>query len=355
MLLFQMSRIVLVVMFATIYAYSTDCPNLVNLARGLGVQSVNPTLWTELQGDCCSATGVVCFNQLVISISWSNMGLRGTINGTAIPSGLTFIDLYRNKLSGRLPLSFPAGLTDLYVHYNNLNGSIPVLPNPLNYLYLHFNLLSGVIPTIPNGLKELFVEGNALYGDLPIFPNTLQYFYLGFPGQPGNHFSGTLRLNRPIHLYINDNWITDIIIQDGSQINPSFCDLSNNPLLGNPNIAGLTMCTKIGLYSASLLPVTRSTIPLETTITASASTSTADTASIDQVSMTTTISAATIVHFEQHEVVFVINFRVLFRVLIDGMIFAVVLSRTPFVRELKKLFNKQIDKEKSNTGFSIGM
>ena len=47
------------------------------------------------------------------------------------------------------------------------------------------------------------------------------------------------------------------------------CDLSNNPLLGNPNIAGLTMCTKNGLYSAALLPITRSTTKLAKTTSVS--------------------------------------------------------------------------------------
>ena len=47
------------------------------------------------------------------------------------------------------------------------------------------------------------------------------------------------------------------MIQDSSVLGT--CDLSNNPLLGNPNIDEL-MCTKNGLYSAGLLPVTRSTV-----------------------------------------------------------------------------------------------
>ena len=40
--------------------------------------------------------------------------------------------------------------------------------------------------------------------------------------------------------------------------------MSNNPLLGNANIAGLTRCAKIGLYSASLLPKTLRTIEATT-------------------------------------------------------------------------------------------
>ena len=82
----------------------------------------------------------------------------------------------------------------------------------------------------------------------------MKYLDLG----PGNHFSGSLRLDNPIDFFVIDNWITDIIVQNTSSL--TVCNLSNNPLLGNPNINALTMCTKTGLYSAGFLPNTITTI-----------------------------------------------------------------------------------------------
>ena len=86
-------------------------------------------------------------------------------------------------------------------------------------------------------------------------PQTLKYIWLGYPGLPGNHFSGSIQLNTPFTLYINDNWISDLKISNLNFLD--YCDLSNNPLLGNSNLAVLTSrCTMNGLYAASLLPKT---------------------------------------------------------------------------------------------------
>ena len=203
---------ILFALLSVICAVSIDCPNIKILAYGLGMQKARPAIWTALQGDCCNSagtTGVTCSGQRVTRISWNAKGLNGTINGTAIPLSLTYLDLILNTITGTIPNNLPSGLTDLY---------------------LYANLMSG---------------------DLPSFPSALQYLALGLAGYPGNHFTGALRLNQPFQLYINNNWITDVLIQDSSQIDPSYCDLSNNPLLGNPGIAGL-QCTKIGLYSANL-------------------------------------------------------------------------------------------------------
>ena len=185
---------------------------MLNFARGLGIQSTQPNIWNQLEIDCCSTTGVTCNNELVVTIIWYSMGLNGTINGTAIPSGVFVLDLELNPL---------------------LSGSIPAI--------------------LPNGLTDLYLRGNNMSGDLPIFPSSLQKLELGYPGYPGNHFTGSLTLNRPLQVYINDNWITDIVILDSSAL--TICDLSNSPLLGNSNINGLTMCTKNGLYSPSAIKI----------------------------------------------------------------------------------------------------
>ena len=282
-----MNSVALLLMSSTIYAVSSDCPNMVELARGFGMQTTRPAIWTALQGDCCIASGVTCdVSQRVTQISWFNIGLNGTINGTAIPSSVTLLHLYNNAA---------------------ITGSIP--------------------SSLPSGLVELSVRGNQMSGDLPSFPSTLQYLALGYPGSPQNHFTGSLRLNRPFELYINFNWITDVVVQDSSGL--SICNLSNNPLLGNPNIVGLTMCTQNGLYSASLLPNTKLTTALAKTTTTTFGT----------FSYGTTSSMGT-VKFEQKLSGFDVNLGMV-RVLISGMILSAVFMKTPYKREFKRMMNKE--------------
>ena len=132
-----------------------------------------------------------------------------------------------------------------------LNGIIPIsLPSSLVDFEIGSNLLTGPIPSVlPTGLKTFMLRGNFHSGDLPIFPSTVARLYLGFPGYSGNQFTGTLRLNQPILLFINSNLISDIVIQDSSQVSLSVCDLSDNPLLGGLNIASLAMCVRSSLYT----------------------------------------------------------------------------------------------------------
>ena len=227
---------------------STDCANVIQFALGLKMDVVNPTLLNQLKLDCCTPIVipaetklyVTCdSNNRVTEIRWYEMNLNGTINGTAIPIALTYISLASNLLTGSIPNS---------------------LPSSLKYLFLSDNLLTGSIPSnLPPGLTHLYVRGNFMTGDLPIFPNSLQYLRLGFPGMRFNHFTGILRLNAPLELYINDNWISGIVIYDYSRLTSANCDLSNNPLFGNPHISNLTFCIQLSLYNASSLPITVST------------------------------------------------------------------------------------------------
>ena len=259
-----------------IHAASIDCQNVINLAKGLGVQSNQPVIWSALQTDCCTATGVTCVSQRVKQIVWTADGLDGVINGTALPSSLTNLILFDNQISGSVELSYPSGLLELRLDTNQLSGAIPsVLPSGLKHLSLSKNKFNGTIPSVfpsglatlsvwnnqltgtiplifPIGLTSLSLDGNQLTGtipanlppglwffhvhdnlltgDLPIFSSAITNIYLGYPGQPGNQFTGTLSLSKPARIYMNDNLVTDIIIQDSSAL--TICDLSNNPLLG---------------------------------------------------------------------------------------------------------------------------
>ena len=245
----------------TAYAVFVDCPNMIQFADNLGIQSMQPSIWEELHVDCCATTGISCDgNERVTWIIWTSRGLNGTINGTAIPSSVTHLFLERNSLTGPIPSNLPIGLFHLILH------------------------------------------GNLMSGDLPSFQSSIKYLQLGYPGYPGNFFTGTLTLDQPFQLWINDNWIADLEIQDSSQINLSKCELSNNPLLGNPNIAGLTICTTDGLYSALMLPNTKSRTILATITTAdvvwtttkfSKFTTTTSEETTTQIKMTATTASAT--------------------------------------------------------------
>ena len=282
-------------MFYNAYSISIDCPKMINLALGLKLDAQTPSIWAALQSDCCtSVTGITCSSQRVTRINWSSLSLNGYINFTAIPSGLISLNLYgngltgnisatlpnglqnfnvgNNRLTGVIPSTLPNGLINLHLHLNQINGTIPLLPTNLidvnigsnqltgpipttlpvglTYLHLDKNQLTGSIPQpLPVGLNDFSVGGNLLFGVVPSFPSTLEYLNLGLFGFPGNLISGSIFLDKPVLLYINDNLITDVVIKNMTQLTQ--CDLSNNPLLGNRNIINFTMCIQNGLYSNS--------------------------------------------------------------------------------------------------------
>ena len=312
-----MISIALLLLPSTIYAVSSDCPNVIQLAYDLGMQAAQPAIWSALQGDCCNSTRTEVYcdgSQHVTQIQWDRIGLNGVINGTAIPSRVTRLELFGNAITGSIPNALPSGLLRLWLYNNAITGSIPYV--------------------LPTGLTNFYLHGNQMSGDLPSFPDSLQILALGWPGYPGNHFTGSLRLNRPIGLYINDNWITEVVVQDSSELATSgySCHLSNNPILGNPNIAGLTMCTQKGLYSAALLPVTQSTV-ITTTMKVMHLTSCGITAN----ETTTTNTAVGTVQIVQILSAFAVNLGMMLRCIVGTMILSVVFVKTPFKREFKKM------------------
>ena len=105
----------------------------------------------------------------------------------------------------------------------------------------------------------MHLNGFSCTGTVGLFPSTLKILYLGWLKDPVgtyNKLSGSLVLNTQslTQLGINYNLFTDLIISNTSAL--TSCDISYNPLLGNPHIANLTMCTQTGLYYPSLLPKT---------------------------------------------------------------------------------------------------
>ena len=208
---------------------STDCLNINILASGLRLGFKQPGVLAQIQTDCCSASGVQCDgNERVTYINWNNWGMDGYINGSSLPSELTYINLSYNQLTGTIPTSLPPHLANVFLHVNKLTGGIPA--------------------SLPNSLSSLKLYGNRLGGDLPEFSKTMSTIDLGTSQYDTNRFTGTLNLYMPYEVLIYGNWISDVYIQSTSLL-VARCDLSNNPLLGNPRLVNLTMCTKTGLYT----------------------------------------------------------------------------------------------------------
>ena len=328
-----------------LFSVSNDCPGVITFANKLNLNVKKPSVWTQLQSDCCSTSGVNCNGTLrVISISWQRYSLDGVVDTTTLPSSLQTLDLPGNNLRGSIPLTWPEKLTYLDLSQNSFTGSllsnwssnlitvylgnnqfsgnvtsnwpqsIQILaldsnsftgiipkdwpssllhielqvnsftgtiavnwPSGLQYMDLSQNSFTGNVPlswplgltvlclgknlfmggissmVLPSFLQKLGIDSNILGGHLPSFPGNIEEVYLSH-----NQFIGQLSLNRPIFFSIDYNWVTNVIISDTSRL--SYCDLSNAPLLGNPNIASLTVCTKNNLYSPSLLPNTQTTL-----------------------------------------------------------------------------------------------
>ena len=194
---------------------SIDCSDVLNLAKGLNLNNKQQTLFESLSINCCSG-GVRCDdNNRVYAIDWSWKSLNGKINGTALPPTLLELRLYGNQITGELPNIWPPNLEILDID-----------------------------------------DGNSFIGDVPQFPDSLTVLWLTAAGLTGNRLTGTIRLKKPTILYVFDTWITDIIILDTTAL--SICVITNNPMLGNPNVNSLnSKCTISDLYNASSLPVTR--------------------------------------------------------------------------------------------------
>ena len=288
---------------------SIDCSNLVNLAIGLGMNSVNPSIVTQLRGNCCSATGITCLSTRASKINWSIYSLTGFINWTAVPSEViefnvqqnmltgsvdmsktkiktftcgwgcqlsgnlvlstsaVFIDLSANSLSGLV--AFPQTLQKIYLHNNKMNTTIPAFPNGFLIAGLDFNMLtgsiplfppngqqfsynnnlflSGIIPPIPSSVTAVRLECNGFNDQVPNLQNAISISDIGLEtaGCYGNQFYGTLRTNNPVFLHAQNLDLVDVFITSTTRL--TNCNLSNSTLLNSPNANLLTKCTKTNL------------------------------------------------------------------------------------------------------------
>ena len=126
-------------MFATLltalFGVSVDCPDVLNLAKGLYMDLIQSSIWTKLQVDCCSGDQntspyVTCTNQRVTQIVWTGLGLNGTINETALSTGLNSLNLGNNGINGSIPSTLPSGIQYFDLRLNQITGGLAWnLPN----------------------------------------------------------------------------------------------------------------------------------------------------------------------------------------------------------------------------------
>ena len=283
---------------STISGASIDCPAIQSLGSSL---NIGPTIRAQLSGDCCTATGITCTFQRITAITWNNKGMNGVINQTALNSltELTYLSAHNNRISGSLPTSWPPKMTsivlatsklsgvlsevwptnlvDLLLELNQLNGTISTpfpstlrklnlganslqgaipsnLPQGLYYLHLDSNLFTGALPSdFPRNLEDLRLNENAgIYGDISdIISFNIQSLWLGKGPNYGTSFTGQIIVNNPSEFFIAINQISNIVICNTSRLTTAAsCDISQNPLLGNPHISNLT-CVQDGLYSTA--------------------------------------------------------------------------------------------------------
>eukprot|EP00835_Amoeboradix_gromovi_P000290 NODE_10_length_47437_cov_0.363429.p8 type:complete len:457 gc:universal NODE_10_length_47437_cov_0.363429:43594-42224(-) len=270
---------------------SSDCPNVVSLAYGLKVDVNQVEIMNNIILNCCGpSTGVTCDGDRVTQIIWASMGLTGTINETAVPSGLELIDLHGNSITGNVPSVLPSSLKSFTLHTNQLTGVFPRYElGSLTTLSMSNNKLSGNLQLegYPN-LQVISFSNNMMNGSISTFPSPMTYIYLGvnkisgeIPPVPygivdiyigNNQISGTLISVRPTRLSALRNLLTDITINDPTSL--LICSLGYNPLLGNPNLAYYpSICSFTGIFYPAL-----TTIPSTTSSSTAPSTSSISTA-----------------------------------------------------------------------------
>ena len=190
-------------------AISIDCPNVINLAIGLHMTTKQSSKMNAIQTDCCSASsGVTCSTSSssirVIQIAWNGLTLDGTINGSAIPPNLQYLNLCTNYIS----------------------GTIPILPSTLTKLDLNNNMLTSPVPPLPPSCLYIDISSNYLTGSVSV--------------------NNTAALT---NLMINNNEISSVAVAVKTGLTASNCLLHNNPLNSNTQTT-LSTCKITTIYAS---------------------------------------------------------------------------------------------------------
>ena len=192
------------------HAISIDCAGLIAFATNLRLNIKQPTVWTQLQGDCCIAAGITCdITPRVTSIVWRNMNLDGVFNGSMLPSSLNYLDLKTNSIIGNFPLNWPLGMIYIDLSFCLLSGNISTSwPPNLSTLYLRSNSFTGPISYyLPSGISRVEIQRNGLSGTLPSsWPLNLTYVDASF-----NSITGNATTNWPAAvdtIFLGNNFLT---------------------------------------------------------------------------------------------------------------------------------------------------
>ena len=334
----------LAVVLSFVNGVSIDCPNMINLAISMKINTIQPSILLGLQSDCCTATGVTCVNQRVTQIAWATSGTSytdsssGGINGSAIPStvqvlnlngnnefrknfpllpaGLLIFDCYDCSFTNAMPNPFPFGLIRFNCWNCNNIGTIPdPLPAGLVTLDLWHTYTTGSIPaTLPSTLEYLDVTRAFISGNLPrILPPGLSYFAVA-----DNSISGPVPTVWPLCM--------------------TFVDVSGQSVTGPVPSTSTTCLIYMIIATTSLLKGT-SKLFSAGILSESLDFSTFQDTELILSSIFTGIGAAVTISFTPLFWVTVVvkNF-------VCSFLLVKIFSKTPFIREFKKCGNITIKK-----------
>ena len=183
-----------------------------------GLTNTDPT-WNA-STPACKWSGIRCCDptrpQDVTDIVWQRLELCGTPNWKYLPESVLFLNLFRNALTGNLPLNvLPRNLGILCCGENELNGAFEVehMPDLMVQAYLFINNLCGTLDLslFPSSLENLSLSQNHLFGplDFSLLATNLIELNLSI-----NKFTGTIDLGHLpsslVSLYLDNNRFVSI-------------------------------------------------------------------------------------------------------------------------------------------------
>eukprot|EP00834_Sanchytrium_tribonematis_P002562 NODE_82_length_22625_cov_0.476516.p3 type:complete len:635 gc:universal NODE_82_length_22625_cov_0.476516:19146-21050(+) len=161
----------------------------------------------------------------------------------SLPQAINTLKLDNNQMYGNIIYDLPGSLSTIDLSSNNFTGNIPNWQINATRIYFNIsnNLFTGTIPQSLQSVATLDLSNNHLSGCIN-YQFTGSNFYFN-----NNYLSGNLSFKLPVELHLQNNSITDVIINNATVL--SQCDLSNNPIA--PGVFGKTFknqCNLNGTY-----------------------------------------------------------------------------------------------------------
>jgi hypothetical protein len=128
--------------------HQESVPDLIAMLRFVSTLGCSDKSWTPKTA-VCDWAGVTCSAPNVTGIfDWNGKGCTGTVDLTALPSGMQSVSLNSNSFHGILNFSaLPAGLQHLDLSFNGFWGplDLTMLPSGMAYLNLGYCNFNGTI------------------------------------------------------------------------------------------------------------------------------------------------------------------------------------------------------------------